>query len=145
MHFYRNGNITFILLAFFLNAVLSFIVSGQQKKAVPQKLNIAVMDFDAREGLSRGEAASLSDLFSSQMVETGEFTVIDRNRIKTILQEQGFQQSEACSQVECIVEAGKILKVQKMFAGTIGKIGKIFSVNIQMLDIATSQIEINKS
>jgi TolB-like protein len=148
MHFYRNGrngNTTLILLALFLNAVLSFVVTGQQKKAAPQKLNIAVMDFDAREGLSRGEAASLSDLFSSQMVETGEFTVIDRNRIKTILQEQGFQQSEACSQVECIVEAGKILKVQKMFAGTIGKIGKIFSVNIQMLDIATSQIEINKS
>ncbi|MCX6122022.1 MAG: hypothetical protein NTX44_10460 [Ignavibacteriales bacterium] len=148
MHLYhngRNGNTTLILLALFLNAVISFSLIGQQKKAAPQKLNIAVMDFDAREGLSRGEAASLSDLFSSQMVETGEFTVIDRNRIKTILQEQGFQQSEACSQVECIVEAGKILKVQKMFAGTIGKIGKIFSVNIQMLDIATSQIEINKS
>jgi hypothetical protein len=47
--------------------------------------------------------------------------------------------------VECIVEAGKILKVQKMFAGTIGKIGKIFSVNIQMLDVVTSQVEVNKS
>jgi hypothetical protein len=117
----------------------------QQKRNQPQKLYIAVMDFDAREGLSHGEAASLSDLFSSQLVTTGEFIVVDRNRIKSILQEQGFQQSEACSQVECIIEAGKILKVEKMFAGTIGKIGKIYSVNIQMLDVATSQIEVNKS
>jgi TolB-like protein len=145
MYSCHRGNTTFIPLVFLLVVFLPFLVTGQQKQATPQKFNIAVMDFDAREGLSRGEAASLSDLFSSQMVATGEFTVIDRNRIKTILQEQGFQQSEACSQVECIVEAGKILKVQKMFAGTIGKIGKIFSVNIQMLDIATSQIEINKS
>ena len=118
---------------------------SQQKRDQPQKLYIAVMDFDAREGLSHGEAASLSDLFSSQLVATGEFVVVDRNRIKSILQEQGFQQSEACSQVECIVEAGKILKVEKMFVGVVGKIGKMYNVNIQLIDIATARIEKNIS
>jgi hypothetical protein len=61
------------------------------------------------------------------------------------LQEQGFQQSEACSQVECIVEVGKILKVEKMFAGTIGKVGKIYTINIQLIDVVTAQIIQNKS
>lgn len=135
--------ITIFMLGIILPNSLIFAQAQTQKQK--QKLNIAVMDFDAREGLSRGEAASLSDLFSSQLVATEEFIVVDRNRIKNILTEQGFQQSEACSQVECIVEAGKILKVQKMFAGTIGKIGKIYNVNIQMLDVTTSQVELNKS
>ncbi len=117
---------------------------GQQR--TQRKLPaIAVLDFDAREGLSRGEAASLSDLFSSQLVATREFIVVDRNRIKAILQEQGFQQSEACSQVECIVEAGRILKVEKMFAGTIGKVGRIFTVNIQLIDVTTAQIQMQRS
>jgi TolB-like protein len=147
MHSYYVGDNIHLSFYFTILLLISIplFLTAQEKQAPSKKLNIAVMDFDAREGLTRGEAASLSDLFSSQMVATEEFTVVDRNRIKAILMEQGFQQSEACSQVECIVEAGKILRVEKMFSGNIGKIGRIYSVNIQMIDIATSQIEINKS
>jgi TolB-like protein len=137
-------NILFLALlaALLLSATVIF---AQTKQVRPKKLTIAVMDFDAREGIARGEAASLSDVLSAQLVGTKEFSVVDRNRIKNILTEQGFQQSEACSQVECIVEAGKILKVEKMFAGVVGKIGRIYNVNIQVIDISTGQIEINKS
>ena len=117
------------------------VLWAQKKPAQPaQKLNIAVLDFDARGGLSKEEAASLSDIFQSRLVSTNEFIVVDRNRIKAILSEQGFQQSEACSQVECIAEAGKILKVDRMFAGTIGKVGKIFNINIQVIDVTTAAV-----
>jgi hypothetical protein len=115
-----------------------------QKTAV-RKAHIAVLDFESREGVGRGEAASLSDIFCSRLAETGAYIIVERNRIKVILDEQGFQQSEACSNVECIVEAGKILKVEKIFAGVIGKIGRLYTVNIQMVDVATGQIQINKS
>jgi len=118
---------------------------SQDNKLQKKKLNLAVLEFEARGGVSKEDAASLSDAFQGQIIETGEFIVVDRNRIKSILQEQGFQQSEACSQVECIVEVGKILKVEKMFAGTIGKVGKIYTINIQVIDIATAQIIQNKS
>jgi TolB-like protein len=111
----------------------------------PKKINIAVLDFENRGGINKEEAASLSDAFQGKIIETNEFIVSDRNRIKTILAEQGFQQSEACSQVECVVEVGKILKVEKMFVGTIGKIGKIYTVNIQLIDVATSQLLQNRS
>ena len=137
----------FLFLAL-LTVYVSTSVWAQQRPAQSQqskKPNVAVLDFDARSGLTKEEAASLSDIFQSQLVDMGEFIVVDRQRIKAILQEQGFQQSEACSQVECIVEAGKILKVEKMFAGTIGKVGKIFNVNISAIDIGTAQIVINKS
>ncbi|HWP81241.1 MAG TPA: CsgG/HfaB family protein [Bacteroidota bacterium] len=117
----------------------------RQAQQRPQKLNVAVLDFDARAGISAAEAATLSDAFSAQLVETGEFTVVDRNRIKAVLQEQGFQQTEACSQVECVVEAGRILNVQRMFAGTIGKIGRTFNVTVQVIDVETAQISISKS
>jgi TolB-like protein len=107
---------------------------------VPKKLAIAVLDFETRGGMSKDEAASLSDIFQARLVNTGEFLVVDRNRIKAILQEQGFQRSEECSQVECVVDVGRILKVEKMFAGTIGKVGQIFNVNIMLIDVATAQI-----
>lgn len=125
-----------------LFASLPYLHSQQTPTRVPPKpkLAVAVLDFDTRGGLTRDEAATLSDAFQTEIVRTGEFTVVDRARIKQILQEQGFQQSEACSQVECIVEAGKILKVERMFAGTIGKVGSLYNVTIQVIDIASAQI-----
>ena len=118
---------------------LTLFGQQQQQQAKP-KLNIAVLDFDARSGIKPEEAASLSDIFQGELVQAGLFTVVDRNRIKAILNEQGFQQSEACSQVECIVQVGNILKVERMFAGTIGKVGQRFTINIQMIDVRTAQI-----
>ncbi len=135
-----------LILITYLASTLVVPLSAQQKKPQqPAKLNVAVLDFDSRGGITKEEAASLSDIFQAQLVQMGEFIVVDRNRIKAILQEQGFQQSEACSQVECIVDVGRILKVEKMFAGTIGKVGRIYNVNIQLIDVTTAQIVSNKS
>jgi TolB-like protein len=145
LHLFLNPSlIRFILLVFLISIVAPAALS-QENKLQKKKINLAVLEFEARGGVSKEDAASLSDAFQGQIIETNEFIVVDRNRIKSILQEQGFQQSEACSQVECIVEVGKILKVEKMFAGTIGKVGKIYTINIQVIDIATAQIMQNKS
>jgi TolB-like protein len=145
LRLFLNPFLTRLVLAVFLISIIAPIASGQEKQLQRKKLNVAVLEFDARGGISKEDAASLSDAFQGQIIETHEFIVVDRNRIKSILQEQGFQQSEACSQVECIVEVGRILKVEKMFAGTIGKVGKIYTVNIQVIDVATAQILQNKS
>jgi TolB-like protein len=145
LRLFLNPFLTRLVLAVFLISIIAPVASGQEKQLQRKKLNVAVLEFDARGGISKEDAASLSDAFQGQIIETHEFIVVDRNRIKSILQEQGFQQSEACSQVECIVEVGRILKVEKMFAGTIGKVGKIYTVNIQVIDVATAQILQNKS
>jgi TolB-like protein len=133
---------TLLLLIITFLCVCGYIANAQ--KSSPKKINIAVLDFEAREGVGRGEAASLSDIFSAQLTQTGQYIIVDRNRIKAILTEQGFQQSEACSSVECVVEVGKILNVQKIFAGVIGKIGRLYTVNVQLINITTAQIELTK-
>jgi TolB-like protein len=127
---------TAILAAFSMN------MNAQATKT--KKIFVAVLDFDARSGIEQGEAASLSDIFSSQLAQSGKFILVERNGIKKILTEQGFQQSEACSSVECIAEVGKILKVEKIFSGTIGKIGKLFTVSIQLINVSSGQIEVSK-
>lgn len=127
-------------VVFILIPSLTFLTLAQTKPQQQKpKLTVAVIDFEGR-GVKPEEAVSLSDVFQGVLVESQQFTVVDRNRIKAILEEQGFQQSEACSQVECIVQVGKILKVEKMFAGVIGKVGRRFTVNIQVIDVQTAQI-----
>jgi len=140
VHLFSNR---FLLRVTVSVVLLSFLVLTMPAQNRPQqqkpKATVAVIDFEGR-GIKPEEAVSLSDVFQGVLVESQEFTVVDRNRIKAILEEQGFQQSEACSQVECLVQVGKILKVEKMFAGVIGKVGSRFTVNIQVIDVQTAQI-----
>ncbi len=133
------------LLHFLLALVIFVCVPERSLAQQTRKLNVAVLDFDVRSGLTKEEAGALSDAFTSQLVKSGEFTVVDRNRIKEILNEQGFQQSESCSQVECVVEAGRILQVERIFVGNIGKVGRTYSVNLQVVDIQTAQISTSSS
>jgi hypothetical protein len=131
-----------VSLASAILIALGICVNAQPSN--PNKIFVAVFDFDARAGIGQGEAASLSDIFSSQLAQTGKYILVERNGIKRILSEQGFQQSDACSSVECLVEVGKILKVEKIFSGTIGKIGKLYTVSIQLINVSTGQIEMSK-
>lgn len=142
----REVNMKLVARIFFAAMLVTGFIGGMQaQQSAQKKIFVAVLDFDARAGISPGEAASLSDIFSSQLSQTGKFILVERNGIKRILTEQGFQQSEACSSVECIAEVGKILKVEKIFSGTIGKIGKLYNINIQLINVSTAQIEANKN
>lgn len=113
---------------------LSQSVSAQ----TPQK-NIAVIDLASRGGLSASEVGTLTDRLRSVLVRTRAFTVVDRGLMEEVLKEQGFQMS-GCTSTDCAVEAGKILGVEQMVSGTIGRIGKLYTVDIILIDVGTSQI-----
>ena len=58
-----------------------------------------------------------------------------------ILQEQGFQQTGACSDASCIVEVGQLLAVHKMLGGSIGLVGRAYSINLRIIDVQSGKIE----
>ena len=105
------------------------------------KINIAVLDLEPRGGLSADEVLLVSDRLRGELINTGLYTVIERGQMDAILQEQGFQQTGACSEASCIVEVGQLLAVHKMVGGSIGKVGKAYSVNLKIIDVATGKIE----
>ena len=119
---------------FFFLLILSQILFAQTKKK-----NIAVIDLSSRGGLSKAEIGTLTDRLRSVLVRTNAFTVIDRGLMEDILSEQGFQMS-GCTSTDCAVEAGKILGVEQMLSGTLGKLGRLYTIDIILLDVATSQI-----
>jgi TolB-like protein len=110
-----------------------------EKTGKSSKLNIAVTELEGR-GLGAGEASTLTDALASHLSNTGAFRVMERGKMDLILKEQGFQQSGACTDEACIVEMGQLLGVDHMVTGSIGKVGKTFSVNVRMISIATSEI-----
>jgi len=116
--------------------VLVIIVSIAQ--AQEAKMNIAVIDLDPT-GISNNEAQFLSDRLRTELFETGKFQVVEREKMNTILKEQGFQQS-GCTTVQCAIEIGQLLNVTVMVAGSIGKIEEIYSLSIRMIDVETGAI-----
>ncbi len=102
------------------------------------KESVAVMDMEGR-GISAIEAATLTDRMRSELVATGVVTVVERGAMQAILAEQDFQLS-GCTSDECAVEVGQLLGVTMMIAGTVGKIGSTYTLDLRTIDIETGAI-----
>jgi len=125
-----------IRLAALVLAALAAVSVRAQTQHLP---TIGVLDFTGT-GASEAELTTLSDRLRIELVNTGQFTVLERAQMNTILQEQGFQQS-ACTATECAVEVGQLLGAEKMVAGSIGRVGQTYQVSLRLIDVATGAIE----
>jgi curli biogenesis system outer membrane secretion channel CsgG len=85
----------------------------------------------------------ITDIFTNQIQANGKYRVMERSQMNKILSEQGFQNSGACNSTECAVEIGRLLSIDKMFIGSIGKLGKTWVVSIRITDIKTGEIVSN--
>jgi TolB-like protein len=103
------------------------------------KKNIAVLDLEA-VSVTLSEARTLTDKLRGELVRTAKFQVIERSQMEDILTEQGFQQTGLCNTNECYVEAGKLLGVEQMIGGSIGKVGNIYLISIRLIDVETGLI-----
>ena len=101
---------------------------------------VAVLDFEGI-GVSKDEARALSNRFGSEFMDLskGRYTLVERQQMGEILEEQGLQQS-GCVSSECAVEVGAALGAKFIVTGSVSKVGTIFSVNARLLNVETSQI-----
>ena len=104
-----------------------------------QTKNVAVLNLDMTGGVPETYQLTLSDRLRQELHNTGEFNVMERYKMEDILTEQAFQIT-GCVSTECAVEAGKILGVKYVIAGSAGKVGKTYTTNIRMIDVETSEI-----
>lgn len=108
-------------------------------KKPEERMNIAVAEFSGRN-VSSMEAAIISDFLRAELVNTEQFTVLDRQNMETVLSEHKFQLT-GCTTEECAVQMGKLLGVKKMVTGNLAKLLDKFYVVINILDVETGKIE----
>ena len=97
---------------------------------------VAVLDFEGR-GISQLEAGTLTDRFTSALGKTEAVLIVARQEMTEILEEQGFQQNEGCTTVECAAEVGALIGVKNIINGSIGKVGETYTIDAQMIAVAT--------
>lgn len=121
----------------------ALIISVFSSLAIGQKLNIAILQFDAAN-IPDAEVRILTDRLSTELINIGTFNVVERSIMEEVLQEQGFQQS-GCTSNECVVEVGKLVGVEQMVTGSMGKIGSIYTISARLIDVETGRVLSQKS
>lgn len=124
---------TFLLLAILLLSFTSALAQNNNREKV------AVLDLQLSGGIPEEYSLIFSDILRQQLHETGRFSVFERNRMEEILREQGFQLS-GCTSSECAVEVGQLLGVERMVAGSIGKVGTMYFIVIRLIDVESGEI-----
>jgi hypothetical protein len=120
-------------------AFTAFEVARAQTKPVPlNKDLVAVLDLDAI-GASKAQAAGLSEQLRAELLNTGQYRLVDRAQMDKVLEEQALQQT-GCTSQECAVQVGKILGVRKLIAGRVTKIeDTLWQVSAILVDVETAE------
>ncbi len=120
----------------FIHVLLLFFISTASTQTAEKQ--IAVLDLSAI-GINPIESAALTDRLRSELVNTREFLVIEREKMVEILTEQGFQQS-GCTSDECAVEIGKLLNIQQICAGSVARVGSLYTLTLRLISVESGQI-----
>ncbi len=99
---------------------------------------IAILDFEGI-GVSTQEARVLTNRLGTHMVQLGRYQVIERGQMEQILQEQDFQLT-GCTSNECAVEIGQLIGARQMLAGSFGKLGTVYTIDMRIIDVVTGRI-----
>ncbi len=105
-----------------------------------QPLSIGVLDLDP-VGVSDSESRAITQRLRYYLGQDDAFEIIERNQMESILNEIGFQSSGAANSDESVVQVGQILGVSRMVAGSITRVGTIYSIQIRIMEPASSRIE----
>ncbi len=136
------------LLLVFLIAHTGFFSPGSSCAQDMKEYNIAVLDLEAN-GISEAEARSLSSSLRVQITRTvisEEFkrksgiiyTVVERSQMDKIF-DQFEIQNTGCTDLSCAVEFGKMLSVERIIIGSIGLVGRTYTINTRIVDVESSR------
>lgn len=129
------------LFIFILLNVFSFYISAQQREL------LAVMIFKNNSNTlpytTRYYPEELCGLITTEFYNTNKFRMIERTRIKTVINEQKFQETNMSNRQ--IQTVGQILGVKKIIIGECFFRRGTFSANVRMVDAQTGAIDISVS
>ena len=98
---------------------------------------VAILDFDG-QGVEASDVQTLTERMRTEIGNTNAVRLIERKAVEKIMEEQGFQQT-GCTSDECAAEVGQLLGVQFMVSGTIGRMGKKYTIDCKMFSVETGE------
>lgn len=105
-----------------------------------EKITVAVLDFEPKN-VSPESAEALTDLLRTELFNTGCFSVVERQKIQKVLEEQKFQMS-GVTDTDQATQIGRLLNVKKIMIGTVNKLGTTHIINTRIVDVQSGLVEL---
>lgn len=118
--------------------ILLFIIANVQAQDFNAKPTIAVLDIDAI-GFTL-EPSQMGNITRVELDKTGVFQVMDRYDVEYLVQKNNLN-VENCYGKLCLIDVGKILKTDKILAGSVELYGESIVVTFRLIDIGTETVE----
>jgi hypothetical protein len=122
------------LRAKILLLILSFISSI----SVAQNPKLAVIGFDIQ--VDAFEKYNLTELLRIEIAKHEGYEVIDRYEVREILEIADIS-SNSCYSKTCLIKAGRLLKADKVVAGSIDQLGESIYIRIRVINVSESSVE----
>jgi len=120
-------------------AVISSSASAPTVKPLNKKHALAVLPFECNV-VTEEQGRILADQVRNSLQKLDSFQVVERGQMDLILQEQGFQQSGVCNSSGCAVQAGQLMGVDQVVAGSVGKLGDLWLMTLRRIDVESGLI-----
>lgn len=111
------------------------------KLALPVQSSLAVLDFYVGEGVNRDASWIMADAMRQAVLESGAFTLITREAMKQLLDEEDLAATVQCDKTQCLVDYGKKLRAQKIVHGKLAVLDGTWHLTLQLLDVSTGKTE----
>lgn len=115
--------------------VFLFLFSGIATLC-PAQPRIAVLEFKAGAGISQSEVDGLSGIFSTYLIDTRQFQVVERVQINRLIAEQNLQLSSLTENQT--VEIGRLLNVRYVVVGDVNLVMGQYTIVVRLLDVQTA-------
>ena len=117
--------------------IISFFLMFTLASSQDSKPTVAILDFEGQR-VDAAEVQTLTERMRTEIGNTKAVRLIERKAVEKIMQEQGLQQS-GCTSDECAAEVGQLLGVQFMISGSIGKMGKSYTIDAKMFSVESGE------
>jgi len=92
------------------------------------------------QNVSADEAAVMTELVRHELLKTGVYKLLEKQRLEDVVSEQKFQQL-GLTQEALAVQLGQLLNVEKVFLGTLGMIDDRRFFTLRIVNVETGQVE----
>ena len=127
----------------FLFLGLALALLGQTQPAnLPAKTSLAVYPIKPA-GADPALAPAITATLVAKLTPSPKLQVIEEAMLKTVMERQAMNVSDACDDTSCQVEIGKLVKAQKMITGSLAKMGRKYTLFLTLVNIQTGVTEFN--
>lgn len=122
-----------------LISLLFLLATSSLISAQTASRSVAVLPF-SNNAVDSIISREISDAITSELSHSTKVRILDRFQAQASLESKGFGTGGSCQASDCAIEAGRLLSVQDVLIGSVGKLGDSYSISARIVDAHTGLV-----